>query len=209
MYEDALFADQAYHYTTAMQSSDYILDNDLSNDDMSVYFNPTSKKAVVAYRGTRPSNISDLSADAAITTNMHSIHPRFKKAAVLAKKASSKYGKENTRLTGHSLGGSLALYANQQLGEDALETTVFNPGHSLDYKQIVSSSMYANTRKGQILKSKTHIYTHGKDQVSKGFQHGKGSHQVYVAKDKSGDLLKSHSLKVFLKKTANDFDKLS
>jgi len=205
MYDDAIFAKAAYNYRDTVPVSDYDLDKDLSNDDMSVYYNPIQKKAVVAYRGTRPTNVFDLAADYAISHNFEGNHPRFKRAAKLARKAIDKYGKGNVRLTGHSLGGSLALYANQELGDDAVETTVFNPGHSLEWKQRAKNRALSYTNQGRKLKEKTKIYAHPADLVSLGFHSKHNPYQVYLMKDKTFDPIGKHGLKTFLNSREDDF----
>lgn len=205
MYDDAIFAKAAYDYTAGVPVSNFDLDKDLSNDDMSVWYNPVEKRAVVSYRGTRPTNAFDLAADFAIAKNAQKYHPRFHRAAKLARKAVNKYGKDNVRLTGHSLGGSLALYANESLGDDAVETSVFNPGHSLEFDQHLENLGKSRTDKGKKLKSKTRIYAHNSDLVSKGFHSRLNPYQVYIMKDKKGGALEKHGLQTFLNSREDDF----
>jgi len=171
---------------------------------MSVYYSKSLNKAVVAYRGTRPTNIRDLTADAAIAMNTHGLHPRFIKAAALARKTLKKYGRENVRLTGHSLGGSLALYANQQLGDDAVETNVYNPGATPSIETAFKDFLYSKTRRGRRLKEKTRVYANSKDLVSKAM-HRTGSYQLYIQEDDKGDPLTNHKLGVFLNRHSRDF----
>ena len=84
-------------------------------------------KATIAYRGTDlwHLNTSDLLADAAITLGINDVSRRFTEAEDLYGRTVAKYGEGNVSVTGHSLGGSEALYVarNHHIGG-----TVFNPG---------------------------------------------------------------------------------
>jgi hypothetical protein len=102
----------------------YGYDRDLSGDDYAVFVKP-GQGAVIAYRGTDPRNIQDLSADAAIALKLQKYHPRFKKAIEASKKAKQKYG--SISLTGHSLGGALAEHVNSYTDDTAY---TYNPGKS-------------------------------------------------------------------------------
>ena len=59
--------------------------------------------ALIAYKGTDPTNFIDLDADAAIAIGTQRYNPQFKNAVSLAQRAKEKYGVVHT--TGHSLGG--------------------------------------------------------------------------------------------------------
>lgn len=96
-----------------------------------VYFDPETKKAVIAYRGTQIGDLSknrtgwrDLGADAATYLGLQSLNNRYANAEKVAHAAIAKYGKDNVSLTGHSLGGSQAQYVSRKLG---LAADVYNP----------------------------------------------------------------------------------
>lgn len=100
----------------------YDIDEELTTDNHTVFKHRKSGKGIVAYRGTDPSNMDDLAADADIAKGKRD-HKRFRDALEVARKAKKKYG--DLELTGHSLGGTQALHAYQDLG---VKTRVFNPG---------------------------------------------------------------------------------
>lgn len=112
-------------YSKDFESQGYVLDKELSDPDRSVFHNPQSKKAVVSFRGTRPTNLRDLAADLKIARGTQADSIRFKKSKTQTQKAVAKYGKENVTLTGHSLGGSQAIHVGEKLG---LQAHAYNPG---------------------------------------------------------------------------------
>ncbi len=103
----------------------YDYDTDLSTYNQSVFRHRGTKQTVLAFRGTNPMNMDDLAADLHIAMGSRG-HNRFREAEQIAKKVEAKYGKDFT-VTGHSLGGTLALHVNQLHGN---ATKVFNPGSS-------------------------------------------------------------------------------
>lgn len=107
----------------------YARDTELSDNDRSVYHNASTKHTVVAFRGTNPKNAKDLAADVAIATGKEGFTKRFNDSNKVTRKAVQKYGKENVELTGHSLGGSQALYVSEKQG---LKAHAFNPGAAFD-----------------------------------------------------------------------------
>jgi hypothetical protein len=108
----------------------YTIDQQLSND-MGIVVQRPDGTAIVAYRGTDPTNIYDLTSDALIALGYNKEEgraisgSRFDRAEQLYKAANDKYPFVDT--TGHSLGGSLADYIGRKFGENAV---VFNPGVS-------------------------------------------------------------------------------
>lgn len=101
---DASYADKG----KASQNIDgYDRDNSLSGERVSVYFNPTTGKAVVVHRGSK--DIADWGNNLkmAMGWKMSSTN-RFKHSKDIQKKAEAKYGKENVITLGHSLGGKIA-----------------------------------------------------------------------------------------------------
>jgi hypothetical protein len=107
----------------------YDVDNELSNSNRTVYVK--DGKAVVSFRGTdlssKKNKWKDLGNDALIAVGLQDLSSRFRKSNQITNKAIEKYGKENVSLTGHSLGGSQALYVHTKTG---LDTHAFNAGIS-------------------------------------------------------------------------------
>lgn len=107
----------------------YEIDDELSTLNHVVIKRP-DETAILAYRGTDPSNPNDLFADAIILGGVHrdAIHlrdTRFNLAEQYYLDAKVKYA--DLDLTGHSLGGAMADIIGSKYDE---KSTVFNPGAS-------------------------------------------------------------------------------
>lgn len=108
----------------------FVLDEELSTKKTSVYHNELTGKTVISYRGTDPTSVPDLMVDLSIAQIFmkENTTERFKNAELLYKRAVSKYGgQDNIMLTGHSLGGAIALYVAELHN---VESVTFNPGIS-------------------------------------------------------------------------------
>lgn len=130
------FAQAAY---TDDPPAGYAIDTELSGPDRKVYHR--QGHAVIAFKGTTPTNWRDLSVDAAMGINVESLTNRFKKSLEVTDRAIDKYGKENLFLTGHSLGGSQALHVHRKTG---IQGAAYNP--------FVSEKTSVELRKNQWLK---------------------------------------------------------
>lgn len=121
----APFAAGAYSRTPV---AGWQIDSALSNIDRTVYFHPHSGKAIVAFSGTRPTQrgaaFRDLSTDALLALGLKDTSHRFKNMEKVTSQAISKYGPSNVHLTGHSLGGSVAMEMSRK---HHLPATVFSP----------------------------------------------------------------------------------
>jgi hypothetical protein len=85
----------------------YTFDPDYSTNNASTFIRPDGS-AIIAYRGTRPTNFDDINTDAAILAGAHrtdTVHPRFVEALNHYNYVKAKY--DNVDLTGHSLGRTL------------------------------------------------------------------------------------------------------
>jgi hypothetical protein len=102
----------------------YEVDSELSNRNRTVYHNKDTGKAVMSFRGTNVKNKADLATDALLALGLKDFSSRFRNANKYSKRAIEKYGKDNVAFTGHSLGGSQALYVNSKHGN---ETHAYNP----------------------------------------------------------------------------------
>tara|TARA_R110000796_G_scaffold84846_3_gene184535 strand:+ start:945 stop:1787 length:843 start_codon:yes stop_codon:yes gene_type:complete len=104
----------------------YSLDNELSNDVGVVLKNNNDNSAILAYRGTDPTNIYDLNADAQLATGLDRLLPfqtRLSRAEDMYNSVKNVY--PNIVLSGHSLGSYLADYISRENNEKAI---IFNPG---------------------------------------------------------------------------------
>jgi len=121
----------------------YTFDPEYSTDNASTFIRPDGT-AILAYRGTRPTNLDDLNTDAAILAGQHRtdiLHPRFVEAVNQYDYVKAKYN--NVDLTGHSLGGTLADYVGRMNDEQAV---VFNPGESPFSLSVIPVSQTSKTR---------------------------------------------------------------
>lgn len=106
-------------------------DEALSNQNRSVY--TKDGKAKLVMRGSDFSNPrsrtfwEDLGSDALVLGGLSDLSSRNRNAKRTADLAIQKYGKSNVTATGHSLGGSQALYLNRKRG---IPVTAFNAGVS-------------------------------------------------------------------------------
>lgn len=125
--------EQMHHYAElaggsyggkSMEHLGYEIDQELSNRNRTMYHNKETGKAVMSFRGTNVKNKGDLATDALLALGLKDFSSRFKNANKYSKKAIEKYGKDNVAFTGHSLGGSQALYVNSKHGN---ETHTYNP----------------------------------------------------------------------------------
>jgi len=111
-------------HSSGVLNSNWCVDEALSNDHHKVFFNPFTKEAVVALRGT--SNWGDIGVDAlTIVPGLENQSSRFAAAMEVTKRAMDKYGESNTIATGHSLGGNMADFVGRNLGIPSVQ---FNPG---------------------------------------------------------------------------------
>lgn len=104
----------------------YTIDTNLSNDVGVVLRNENDNSAILAYRGTDPTNIYDLNADAQLATGIDKLLPfqtRLSRAEDLY--TSTKKNYPNLSITGHSLGSYLGDHVSRTNNEKAV---IFNPG---------------------------------------------------------------------------------
>jgi hypothetical protein len=87
----------------------YVYDSDLSNHNEQVYYNPQSKKLLFTIAGTH--NLSDVGTDiyGVLGGNLKSTN-RYKEAQSILNKAKQRYNPNETTISAHSLGGSIAQY---------------------------------------------------------------------------------------------------
>ena len=110
-----------------VQDIGYSVDGELETSTMMVVFDKISKKAILAFRGTKLPDIRDVQLDIALILNKQLTSDRFRSALVYANAAIVKYGKRNLSVCGHSIGATIGIHVAQELG---LSAHVYNPGYS-------------------------------------------------------------------------------
>jgi len=103
----------------------YEYDNELSNSNTAIYYNDNN--VIIGFRGTV--NIDDLITDVQVVKGT-SDNIRFKQAIEIYNKVKNKYPSKTIMATGHSLGGSLALYLNSLYN---IKVETFNAGMGLGF----------------------------------------------------------------------------
>lgn len=121
--EIKLFLDASYQNNPPETIGDWILDKSISNKTGKVYYNPKTKEAVVAHRGTE--GALDWINNIAYVTGTYKHTNRYKRGKNLQNKAEAKYGKENISTLAHSQGAVLA----RDLGADTKEVINVNPAY--------------------------------------------------------------------------------
>lgn len=112
-----------------MSKYGYKIDNELSNDNQQVYYNPEKKKLLMNVAGSH--NIKDfLITDTALLAGRLKNTERYKSADNTLQKAKEKYDEKNVILTGDSLGGSIVNYIKKP--DD--ELFALNPGITIGQK---------------------------------------------------------------------------
>ena len=91
-----------------MNKYGYKIDNDLSNDNQQVYFNPDKKKLLVNVTGTH--KVQDYITDARLALGGIKNTERYKQAENTLQKAKDKYKENKVVITGHSLGATIGNY---------------------------------------------------------------------------------------------------
>ena len=135
----------------------YKFDKENSYNDASTIVRPDGS-AILAYRGTRPTNPIDLVVDAGILLGTHRSPipaPSFIQAQNHYNQVKSKYN--NVDITGHSRGGTWGNYIARANGEKGV---FFNPGETpfgLSYSGENKTRVY-RTNTFDIVSISTHAY---------------------------------------------------
>jgi hypothetical protein len=115
----------------------YQIDHRLSNEYGTVYVSNKTGKATVAFSGTQfnaphkgvggkiKRAAKDVWADLHIASGTEQDSEEFRKASAQFEEVQKQYGKGNVDVTGHSLGGSKAMYISSKYGVHA---DAYNPG---------------------------------------------------------------------------------
>lgn len=107
-----------------VKNNQYLLE--LSDEESGVFKNDLLKQIIISFRGT--TIIKDLITDWSILRGTFTNSKRYKKSETLLKKIMDLYSDYKIILTGHSLGGTLAINLCSNFN---LEAIVFNSGHKI------------------------------------------------------------------------------
>lgn len=136
----------------------YTIDHRLSNEYGTVYVSNKTGRATVAYSGTQfnaPGKkiggkvkraAKDIWADLHIASGTEQDSEEFRKASSQFEEVQKQYGKGNVDVTGHSLGGSKAMYISSTYGAHA---DVYNPGWTPE------GALFHSTFAGKVRKAVT------------------------------------------------------
>jgi len=191
MYHFAELASGAYGGKD-MTHLGYDIDNELSNRNRTLYVHKESGKTVMAFRGTNPKNSADMGTNALLALGLKDISSRFKNANKYSKKAMEKYGKDNVVFTGHSQGGSQALYVNSKHGN---ETHSYNPfvEPKINKANLLTKAMYSLFKKP--VQNNATIYKTTSDPISVFANLSNATVKQIKATSKNG-----HAMRNFLKR---------
>ena len=135
----------------------YRFDPENSYNDASTIVRPDGS-AILAYRGTRPTNPIDLAVDAGILLGTHRSYipaPSFIQAQNHYTQVKSRYN--NVDITGHSRGATWGNYIARKNGEKAV---IFNPGETpfgMSYSGENRTRVY-RTNTFDLVSISTHAY---------------------------------------------------
>jgi hypothetical protein len=192
------FSKQAYNAPsgTVVAPKGYHVDPKYSNVNRTLFASDDDpKKAVLAYRGTDVKNRNDLGTDALLAFHLEGLSSRFQNARRAAQAAQSAY--PDLTLSGHSLGGSEALYAAKSLKTPPTQTVAFSPHASLFEsfgKKLFNRVHDTFYKPKEAQPSNTYIYKTQLDPVSAFVSpHYDGAHVVTIKQRK----LSPHNLSNF------------
>lgn len=138
----ATMSQRAYKRGKERNIEGYDIDEQLSRDDITVYKHKSSQDVIVSFRGTdittkverKPvrsisdiwysRGFRDIGADASLAAYTPEYNHRFYNYKRTTQDVIKKYGQQNVSVTGHSLGGSGALWISNELSVPAV---VHNP----------------------------------------------------------------------------------
>jgi hypothetical protein len=114
-----------------------------SDMENAVYENSKDKKLIIAFRGS--AKLKDLKADLGIATGLLEKTSRHDSTEELVKKLKTLFPDYSITLTGHSLGGSLAVSMSSKHNIPAV---VFNAGHTIGKSKHKDSDIKFYTKEG-------------------------------------------------------------
>ena len=161
----------------------WYLNDKLSTEETKVFTNPTTRTAVMSFRGTVPTRWKDLKSDLAIATGTESADLRFREALHHFDSVKAALGRQYAiDTTGHSLGGQLASHVNKQRPGEVRENLSFSRG----------SGVIEPLRTAP---SNSWDYSHALDPISLGARWSRGHSDHNRVDHRATSLLKSHDVK--------------
>jgi len=125
----------------------YVLDEKLSSGNQKVFFNPITKKLLVAIAGTH--NLKDVITDVRLGLGQIKDTTRYKEAKKILEKARKRYpsASESIDIVGHSLGGQIA----SRVSKNKDKVITYGKGSTLG--ETVRSNEKSYRVKGDLLSS--------------------------------------------------------
>lgn len=166
------------------------IDTDLSSSEETIFHNSATGKVIFSARGTDIKSFQDIKTDALLTTkpfgNWNSIErmQRSMDSFDRVKRVYSNKGYSDFEVTGHSLGGGVALYISRLTGSPA---TVFNPSIP-----ITHATGFVDIPNSRIIRTKHDIVSRGRNGI-------KGGEILNIpTKDGSRTALSAHKMDHFM-----------
>lgn len=125
---------ERYAMLKALSNQGYTRDDELTNRETSVFYNPENNHVIVGYRGTAlgdgSTRMKDLTSDFNIAIGKEGRDRRFRESLDHFQKVKDKYDPmyHSIDVTGHSLGGALAKHVNMYNQDSILHDINFNRG---------------------------------------------------------------------------------
>ena len=120
----------------ALTKNGFNYDQELSNHNQQVYYNPKQNKLLYSIAGTH--NLNDIGTDIYLGLGKIKDTNRYKSADDTLTKAKQKYQPANTVVVGHSLGGNIA----SKIGKPEDKIITYNKGSTINEKVIPQEKSY-------------------------------------------------------------------
>ena len=161
-------------------SKNYIIDDELSNDNQQVYVNrKKNNKLLFSVTGTRLNKLQDIGTDIYLALGRLKDTNRYKEAESTLEKAKKKYNKNSATIIGHSLGSTIGSYIKKPedkfIGLDGGYTIgqKTREGEHYRSKNDIVSLLGSNNTNMKTLNSNTNLFNaHNIDNIKK--------EQIYV-----------------------------
>lgn len=125
---------------------EYFIDETLSGDNSVVVVPTEEDHAIIGFRGTNPTRLDDIIAGIHVLADTLDKSVRFKDALATYRQVSQKYGL--VKVTGHSLGGTQAIYIARKFPVDCW---AWNPGQGISKRYLDDKTTYPNIRTYHII----------------------------------------------------------